>query len=680
MNLLPLLLVLLVACGGVAPAEDAGEAGPAPSLELGTGLLAFESVADGATVPLVAGSQGGRHVDVALRLRDIDPVGLTVEYDGFDAATGEVLFTPVQRFLSPTGLVMEDGAWIRAGDRLVVDEPRVSPADLDGRRVRLTASARGRNGERASDTIEVVLRLSSGIDAGVPRPDGGLPLPDGGAGCAAPGSGTPVFTEVAEEVGLFGRYGDPDATPECSDELVGGAVTAADFDGDGDHDLFFPRPRAPDLLFRNDGGTFTEVGADLGLDHVGSSAAAVFFDVEGDGDLDLYVTSGARAPNRLYVNTPEGYLEEGAIRGVDLPLSSPFLCSYQLGVAVGDADHDGDLDLLVAAWEESEGPAVDRTRLLLNDGSGFFTDGTVAAGIDPIGRAAFTPAFGDVDGDGLRDLALAADWGRSRLYRRTASAYVDITTAAAVGTDENGMGSALVDLDGDGDLDWFVTAIGERFWPEGGNRLYANRGDGTFDDVTTAAGVRQGDWGWGVAAIDFDHDGDLDLAMENGSPEAALWMDDVSLLFRNDGDLRFTEVGCEHGFARPGMGKALVPLDLEGDGDLDLVAVRTYGTPLLLRNDGANARPWLRVRLRQPGTRNPRAIGARLTLTSPTSGESQHRDVHLNPGLGGPAPAEAHFGLAEGGRRDLRVTWPDGATQEVPDVTLRSVITVTRDP
>lgn len=281
--------------------------------------------------------------------------------------------------------------------------------------------------------------------------------------------------------------------------------------------------------------------------------------------------------------------------------------------------------------------------------------------------------------------ATAADWGRSRLYRGLGEGtFADITASAGVGTDENGMGSVLEDLDQDGDLDWFVTSIfddeitcDQPFGECTGNRLYLGNGDGSFADGTDAAGVRDGAWGWGAAALDFDHDGDLDLVQENGNGLVGAYWDDVLRLLRNEGDLTFEEVACAHGLAYPGAGKGIVPIDIDDDGDLDLFVARSFEDPLLFRNDGGSDRPWLRVRLTQPGP-NPAGVGAAVTLEG--AGDPMHRRIHLNPGYGSPAAPEAHFGLGDHeGPVDLVVRWPDGAVQRVEAVSTRRELVVERE-
>ncbi|NIS28804.1 MAG: hypothetical protein GWO04_02080, partial [Actinobacteria bacterium] len=195
-------------------------------------------------------------------------------------------------------------------------------------------------------------------------------------------------------------------TPDCYRSYMARGAAAGDFDGDGDLDLFVARIGAADLFFVNDGsGTFVEAAAAAGLDHEGASNAALAFDLEGDGDLDLYVTALAPDVPRLYINDGSGrFAEEAAARGA---LIAPGECHAAWGASATDVDGDGDLDLHTTAWEAPfHRERNDRARLLLNDGAGHFTDGTLEADLSTEGRSSFTSAFGDLDGDGDVDLAL----------------------------------------------------------------------------------------------------------------------------------------------------------------------------------------------------------------------------------------------------------------------------------
>src|SRR4029077_12562775 len=166
--------------------------------------------------------------------------------------------------------------------------------------------------------------------------------------------------------------------------------------------------------------------------------------------------------------------------------------------AFGDPDRDGDLDLLVSHWATFVAPG-DALELYWRNDGGRFVEASAAAGFQhtasPLAPGlarldlTFTPNFADLDADGWPDVLMAADYGTSRVYHNDgAGGFVDVT--APVISDENGMGVAIGDYDDDGALAWFVAAIWapagntREPWFASANRLYRNRGDGTFDDVT----------------------------------------------------------------------------------------------------------------------------------------------------------------------------------------------------
>jgi hypothetical protein len=389
-----------------------------------------------------------------------------------------------------------------------------------------------------------------------------------------------------------------------------------------------------------------------------------------------------REGNRLYLNQGEsGFTEVAAERGVSQPFEGED-CSWLWGASAADVDGDGDLDLHTVQWHTAPAITGSRSRLFVNEG-GWFTDGTVSAGLDLSDRAAFVSSFGDVDADGDVDLALAADWGDSGLWLNDGGGVFHEAVQAGVGLDDNGMGSDLADYDGDGDLDWFVSAIYDPMpvcdgaWGCSGNVLYENDGSGRFSDVTDRAGVRDGGWGWGAAFFDHDNDGDLDLGHAAGYPIGG-WDFETTAFFDSDGLGGFTDRAVEVGLDRLGQGRAFVPFDADNDGDLDLLITRGDDAPVLYENRGGAARGWLRVKASEPG--NPFGVGASIWVQAVEGGPVLRRDIVANNTFAGVRPPEAHLGLGAdvGLVYEVRVEWPDGGSTVLSQVPPNSVVLAAR--
>ena len=333
-------------------------------------------------------------------------------------------------------------------------------------------------------------------------------------------------------------------------------VSVGDADGDGRDDLYVAQPSGlPNRLFRNEGdGRFADVTEAAGLAVLDSTSESLFADVDNDGDQDLVLVT--RTGLLLFTNDGKGrfapvadaFRFKGALRG------SP------TSVALADYDRDGFPDLYLCTYAYFIGASEDKAGtptpyhdaqngppnvLLRNDGHGRFVDVTDEVGLNENNdRFSFAAAWADYDEDGWPDLLVSNDFGRKNLYhnrglRDGKIRFEDVAARAGVEDYGAGMSAAFLDYDDDGHLDIYAgnmwTAAGLRvtslpgFKPEApaevrdlykrharGNSLFRNRGDGTFEDVTLAAGAEMGRWAWSSDAIDFDSDGSLDLYVANG--------------------------------------------------------------------------------------------------------------------------------------------------------------------
>ena len=518
------------------------------------------------------------------------------------------------------------------------------------------------------------------------------------------GRAQPVFTDVTVLAGVDYLQHVPQdvgnciSFPSCEPDRMTGGAAVADVDGDGRLDLFVTRLDAPDILFLGQASAvFADGTSAAGLASFDlQSNGAAFCDVDNDGDPDLIVTvlgeigDPLNSRNYLFINDGSGVFSEEAIaRGAALTSSNVARRPYS--VTCGDYDRDGWPDLHFTEWIPAPGPG--HARLLRNRGSGFpgrFEDVTVAAGVVTNDLHGFASAFVDLDQDGWQDLAIAADFGTSRLYWNNGDGtFTEGTLAAGVGTDENGMGSTFGDWDGDGDLDWFVTSIYDANesceitpcnWGYTGNRLYRYDGGRLFSDATDASGTRDGQWGWGAAFFDYDNDGDLDLTMTNGVdlPGTVIdqaYVDDPMRLWRNDGPFPMTEIAVTAGLTDTGSGKGLLVFDYDADGDLDLFVVNNGGRPRLYRNDGGNQGDWLRVDVRgSSATRD--GWGARVVVQPEIDGPAQTRVIGAATHFLGQSERTAHFGLTRVGGPVERVLvhWPGGKTQGLTDVARNSTV------
>ena len=488
----------------------------------------------------------------------------------------------------------------------------------------------------------------------------------------------------------------------CDAERMTGGAAAGDFDGDGATDLLVTRLDGHDLLFRNRGdGTFEEVSGSAGLRQWNlQTNGAAWGDVDNDGDLDLFVTTVGDTRHYLFINEGGVFSEAGLERGAAVDTGDRRI---GFSASFGDYDLDGFLDLHVTEWRPSQlvGDAVAGVRLLRNlgaDSPGYFEDVTDAAGVQmqgvvsqtqaqlTEGTFAFGSTFVDLDGDGWPELAVASDFGTSRLFWNNGDGtFRDGTLAAEVGTAQNAMGTTFGDFDADGDLDWFVTSIysfqrgspgGEEEGTKDGNRLFRNDGGRRFTDATDDADVRDGSWGWGAAFFDADNDGDLDLTMTNGMEMMPGYAADAMRYWENDGRGRFRRMSTVAGLDDIEDGKGLLVFDADLDGDLDVFVVNNASEPRFYRNESRAAGRWLRISLEGTNS-NRQGLGARVSVFAAGLPE-QIREMGVSSHFLGQSESALHFGLREAATADIVIRWPaSGYVTTLNDVPADSWIQVT---
>jgi enediyne biosynthesis protein E4 len=527
-----------------------------------------------------------------------------------------------------------------------------------------------------------------------------------------------AFTDIAARAGLTARtvYGG-ERTNRYLVETTGTGAAAFDYDGDGWIDIFlvngstldgFPDGAGPTShLYRNRrDGTFEDVTQAAGLALTGWGQGACAGDYDNDGDEDLVVTFWGR--NRVMRNRGDGAFED-ATQAAGLPLAPR---QWGTGCAFVDYDRDGQLDLFVAHYIDFDvatapvpesglcrykGLAVAcgppglpgaRNALYRNAGGGRFVDVSGPSGITASsGTYSLGVSTLDFDDDGWADLYVANDSSPSALYRNNRDGtFTDVGLRAGCaysqdGRPQAGMGVAVGDYDRDGRVDIFKTNFAGDT-----STLYANTGTGLCDDRTYAAGIgRNTRWlGWGVAFVDLDLDGWLDLFLVNGHvyPEVDRVKTEAGyrqpkVVYRNRGDGRFDDVSARLGppVTTPRASRGAAFADLDNDGDVDVVVNNVHDVPELYRLDRREAGHWLLLRL--VGTASNRsAIGARVRITA--GGVTQVGEVRGGGSYFSQNDLRVHFGLAAASTVDrIIVRWPNGREESWRGVEADRIVTLT---
>jgi hypothetical protein len=497
-----------------------------------------------------------------------------------------------------------------------------------------------------------------------------------------------AFNDVSQSVGLC--YPGSTSPEDSTTSRVSGGIAVTDYNNDGRLDVYVTHGRNTlgKLFSLQSDGRFLDTTQQAGITTKSAGHGGAFFDINQDGQVDLLSIQEEPTVLQVFANNGNGtFTDITETTGLNLTKST-------LSVAAGDHDLDGDLDLFFSHWI----PFGKQSRwefLYQNQGNATFNDISdivdissftpVVAGEEPqLGREySFTPIFADINDDRFPDILLSSDYSTSQvLVNSGGTAYIDTTPNTV--NDNSGMGGAVGDYDNDGDLDWFVSAIGEireglSSSPYSGSRLYQNDGLGNVTNVTDTAGVEQSYWGWGSCFADFNNDGHLDLFTVNGfdgmTEEQAVnrayenYNNDRAVLYINNGDGTFTERGVELGITHTAMARGLACYDYDRDGDLDMLISNSGEAPSLFRNNNFSAgNNFLNIRLKGHSS-NPQAVGARIYIS--LKGQEQMRELQLGNNYVSQDAVEAHFGLGENEIVDqVRIVWPglEGEVSELNNV------------
>ncbi len=557
-------------------------------------------------------------------------------------------------------------------------------------------------GCRQTPTVAPTAPATESVAVASPSPSPTPPRP----------SGAIEFTDVTAAAGIRFKHNSGAFGKKYLPETIGAGGAFLDFDNDGWQDILLvnsmdwpenkKRKSFPALYRNNKDGTFTDVTqqAGLGVEMYGIGVAVA--DYDNDGNDDIYIT--CVGPNRLFRNLGGGKFQDVTARaGVGDQ-------GFSTSAAWFDYDHDGKLDLFVGNYVEwsvqtDQNCTLDGKNksyctpqtykgqaptLYRNRGNGSFENVTERAGMnDPAGKT-LGIALLDYDDDGWLDLFVANDTEPNKLYRNnhngtfTDNAVVAGVAFSEAGTARAGMGVDAADYDGSGRQS---VVIGN--FTNESIALYHNDGSGLFTDEAPSSGIGKmsaQSLTFACFFFDYDLDGLLDIFAANGHVS-----DDISVvqptvkyaqpphLFRNRGRKKFEEVTAKLGRAlnRAIVGRGAAYGDFDNDGDLDLLVTTNNGPARLLRNENANQNDLLRVRT--IGARSNRnGIGAKVVVKT-SKGKTLFSMVRTGSSYCSQSELPLTFGLGkpeEGTTLNLEITWPGGQKETIPNIKVNQSIVV----
>lgn len=540
-----------------------------------------------------------------------------------------------------------------------------------------------------------------------PAKDAGAPASSG----AAAGPGIEVkFTDVTAAAGIQFKHESGAFGKKYLPETLGAGGGFADLDGDGWPDLVLVNgtawpekkkgaARSSLSVYRNNqDGTFKDVSKAWGLDVELYGMGLAAADYDNDGDTDLYVT--ALGPNKLFRNAGGKFEDVTAKAGVGDP-------GFSTGAAFFDPDKDGDLDLFVANYVEwtpekdlfctldgktksyctPESYKGQSPTYYRNKGDGTFENATQAAGLQNDANKALGVALLDYDADGWLDFFVANDTQPNRLYRNKGDGtFSDEATSAGVafseaGVARAGMGVDAADYDGSGRPSLVIGNFSNEMLA-----LYHNEGSGLFIDEAAATTLGRAsllNLTFGCFFFDYDLDGRPDIFTANGHVSDDIQAVQPNVAYAQSPQIhRNTGKGFEQvverlgdDLQRPVVARGAAYADYDGDGDLDLLLTVNNGPAQLFRNDGGNQHKTLRVKV--TGEKSNRdGIGAKVVATL-ADGKKLWQIVKTGSSYCSQHEMAVTFGLGGLDKvASVEVHWPSGQVDTVADVPADHVLTV----